>query len=152
MPIEIDLGEKLGIIVIERKKTVRSLLSNLVKDKLAIADAIRRYDSTKFVERGQFVGDEGVSPARILITNFKEPPFMARIMGCRSVSYKLFVDGAGRLIEKAKWSPTPLKLEGVDLGGRTDFLDVRYLPEWISRSTTPELLKVKIDSLFYPRG
>ena len=151
MPVEIDLGEKFGKIVIERKKTIRGILSDLVKDKKAIADAVKKCDSMGLVDRREIVaGDEVISSPRILVESFKENPYMARMMGYKSVVHSLYVDEAGRLIEDTRCFPT-YRFGNIVIGGETTFLDLKYLPDWISRAVTPEALKAKIDSLFYSK-
>ena len=149
MPIEIDLGERFGKIVIERKKTIRGLLSDLVKDRKAIAEAVKKCDSIGLVDRREIVaGDEVVSSPRILIASFKESPYAAQMMGYRSVVHSLYVDVDGRLIEDTRCSPN-YRFGNIVIGGETTFLDLKYLPDWISRALTPETLKAEMGSLFY---
>ena len=150
MPIEINFGERFGKIIIERKKGVRGLLRDLTKDERAISDAIEKYKLTAFVKKSpRGFGDED-SSLRILIMNTKEPPHRAGLIGYKSVSYSLFVDGNGRLTAETRYNPRQT-FGDIALGVSDETLNLKYLPEWIPRLITRDELEERIDSLFYPK-
>ncbi len=143
MPIELRLGDFLGTISIERKRSRSELLSNLTKDKPAIERAIRKYSKNKkLVSGGDHIGSDGFVPAKILITSFKDD----WVLG--PTTHKLFVDLEGYLIEE---DDTVFPDGG--RGGMSNMERDPYdLPEWVSEAISEEDLKAKIDKLFYPKG
>lgn len=140
MPIEINLGEIFGRIVVERKKSTSELLRNLLKDKKAIARAIDRYvDDKTIVPSGNYRGNSVMAP-EILIASLEDNVGRYSLFHF-PYTYELLVSEDGTIRQNKRLGKA-----------RTRDWDIKpyLLPEWFVDTVSRDQLESLIKERFYP--